>query len=297
MEEDLIRRIERRAGMPGLVEVLADRLSPTDLQSLLLSVYRRRAASLHPARVLDRYANDRFTQPSGADPRALAAWHANAFAILDSLGYAGVELSPVSPLGTVAALTTMDQNRVVSTCRNTEVAADATNSLALECALRRRAGPDAPVRLYASHRLLRAQRYPDPRMRPHFQLLALTTAVRDEGSFRFETRALLDQLDALLRLVSGVRVSLTDLSGGTRLPALQDAVVAPLRARYPHVEIGFDPDRTAGRGYYVDACFHLYRGDLQLADGGFTTWTRQLLGNAKERLLVGGMGVERLLAG
>ena len=51
----------------------------------------------------------------------------------------GVELSPVSPLGTINVLSGVHQNRVVATDRNTEVVADSTNSLALEAALRRRA--------------------------------------------------------------------------------------------------------------------------------------------------------------
>jgi hypothetical protein len=30
-------------------------------------------------------------------------------------------------------------------------------------------------------------------------------------------------------------------------------------------------------------------------DGGFTDWTRRLLGSEKERLQIGGLGTERLL--
>lgn len=32
----------------------------------------------------------------------------------------------------------------------------------------------------------------------------------------------------------------------------------------------------------------------EVGDGGFTPWTRKLLGNAKERLLTSGLGVDRL---
>jgi len=34
----IVERIEREAGAPGLVSLLAERLTPTDLQSLLLEV-------------------------------------------------------------------------------------------------------------------------------------------------------------------------------------------------------------------------------------------------------------------
>jgi len=46
-------------------------------------------------------------------------------------------------------------------------------------------------------------------------------------------------------------------------------------------------------------CFKLHAtnesGDeVELADGGDTSWTRTLLGDEKERLVVSGLGVERL---
>lgn len=35
-------------------------------------------------------------------------------------------------------------------------------------------------------------------------------------------------------------------------------------------------------------------GVPELIDGGFTTWTQQVLSNIKERLLISGLGIERL---
>src|SRR5215470_7102438 len=104
MDERIIGRIERAAGVPGLVGVLADRLSATDLQSLLLAVAARRVANLTPPDVLRRYADDRFAGPAATDPGAQAALDAEVFAVLRDWGFAGVELSPVAPLGTVTAL-------------------------------------------------------------------------------------------------------------------------------------------------------------------------------------------------
>ncbi len=47
------------------------------------------------------------------------------------------------------------------------------------------------------------------------------------------------------------------------------------------------------------ACFHVYATneagtEFELIDGGFTTWTQQVLSNTKERLLISGLGTERL---
>jgi hypothetical protein len=78
---------------------------------------------------------------------------------------------------------------------------------------------------------------------------------------------------------------------------LEDEVLAPLRADYPGIHCAFEPERETGRGYYVGACFHIYAtneagAEFALVDGGFTTWTQQLLNNRKERLLISGLGTE-----
>jgi len=39
MTDKLIERIQREAGVTNLVEILAERLAPGDLQSLMLEVY------------------------------------------------------------------------------------------------------------------------------------------------------------------------------------------------------------------------------------------------------------------
>lgn len=289
----LIERIERAAEKPGLVDALG-KLSPADLRSLLLEVQRRQAARLSPAQVLTEYSRNRFTAPSTVDPAAFAAFDRFAFETLRALGYTPLELSPVAPLGSVSVVSPLSQNLVLTAGRGTEVVADSTNVLALESAARR--SGTARVRLCASHRLLRTQPFPEG-WSQHFRLLALTVAGRDEGSFRFETESLRDQLKAMLTLLKGldgVRVTITDLGG--RRDLLAERVLAPTAKAFPQVEVAFDDERTKGRGYYVDACFEIAAKGVSFADGGFTTWTRQLLGNAKERLLTGGLGVDTLHA-
>jgi len=59
---EIIDRIERELGVPGVAALLAERLEPTDLQSLLLDVYRRIAARRQPAAVLADYAANRFVR-------------------------------------------------------------------------------------------------------------------------------------------------------------------------------------------------------------------------------------------
>jgi hypothetical protein len=309
----LLERILRESQGADLLDLLAERLSPTDLQSLLLEAYRRRAARISPAALLASYERNRLVRPSSVDPAALLAVDRLAFA-LASPPFEPLELSPVCPLGTSAAVATVDQNKAVATIRTAEVVSDSTNVLALECAVRRRDHQRAGrarerVRLCASHRLLRPQPVSGPASFAHFRLFALCTAGRDEGDRRFEHEALVEQLGFYLRLlaelqamgyaIAGIRVGLTDLSDEGRHEALRAAVIAPLAAQFPQVQVEFDPQRSSGRGYYAGLCFAVYAtgrdgAEHFLVDGGFTTWTQQLLSNQKERLLISGIGTERV---
>lgn len=295
--------------MEGLAAILAERLSPTDLQSLMLAVYRARAAQVSPSELLARYEMSRFARPADVDPRSAADFERRALSLLPD-EYEPIELSPLCPIGTSSAVATVDQNKVVTTIRNMEVVADSTNVLALECASRRRrllARPDTRfgrVLLHTSQRQTRAQVFGGPREMAHFRLLGLAAAGRDEGSFRFESEALVAQIGYLLHLSSSCRpawrleVALTDLADRTDL--IEASIVVPLTRQYPGCVIRIDPTRQSGRGYYVDTWFKAFAHDesgevLELADGGCTTWTRQLLSDEKERLVIAGLGVDRLL--
>ncbi|WP_205315493.1 hypothetical protein [Nonomuraea lactucae] len=283
-EGTALGRVLRRAGGPETLDVLAGRLSGADLTTLLLEAMRLRARDLAPADVLRRYRHDRFTAPAEVPFERLRR---TEDAVLSAVPpeFELVTLSPVAPLGAHSALAAVDQNKVVSTIRNSEVAADPTNALALEAAVRRRSsGPEAAVRLAALQRVVRAQRFPSG-FSSHFTLFGLVTAGRDTGGLAFERRHLAEHLSLLSRAVRAcgaepeVRVTLLD-------PAFE-AVASDLDA------VG-DPGRQSGRGYYGGLCFKVYAGDVEVGDGGFVDWTARLLGNRKERLLISALGVDRL---
>lgn len=125
---------------PQARQDLESGLARTDLTTLLMSVARARARQVRPAELLRRWTEDRFVRPSAVDPRRLSVVEARLWQMLPDR-FVGVELSPVAPLGTVSALghAPVDQHRVVSTIRGTEVVSDSTNALAIEAAARRRA--------------------------------------------------------------------------------------------------------------------------------------------------------------
>lgn len=310
-KSQIVERIEKDAGVPGLAAILAARLAPTDLQSLLLAVYRWRSSQRRPADVLSQYESDRFVRPAPVSPRRLLAWEQTAFASLPA-EFEPLALSPVCPLGSSAAVASVDQNWAVATARNTEVVSDPTNVLALECALRRRKLlRDQPrstvsVHLAASHRLLRAQRFESPLARAHFSCFALCSAGRDQGDLRFEIGALrlhvrfyLQALRTFLGPDVPLHLALTDWNAPTRAGLLEAQLLAPLQSEFPAVNCAVDDQRTSGRRYYRDLCFHIYATNrsgqtLELVDGGSVDWIQRLLDNAKERLVTSGIGSERL---
>jgi hypothetical protein len=278
-------------------------LAPTDLQTLLMAVARARAERVTAARVLQRWRQDRFVRPAAADPRRLARLEARLWQLLPDR-FAGVDLSPVAPLGTCSALAPVDQHRVVSTIRGTEVLSDPTNALAVEAALRRAAqGAAGRVDLAACHRVLRAQQLRLGHA-AHFRLFALASSARDRGSATTEAQMLIDHLGFWQQMLSDLlpdtatRVTVTTFGNPVLAERLRDTIGPALTAAPASVPVVDDPTRRQGDGYYTGAALGL-RADIDghtvdLGDGGLTTWTAQLLGDRKERCLVSCIATERL---
>jgi hypothetical protein len=292
-----VRRVWSRLP-PGAQSVLEDGLSPTDLQSLLLDLVRSRAHRSTPASVRRRWQQDRFVQPSPVDPRRLAEVNLHLWRLLPP-EFEGLALSPVTPLGTCAAVDATDQNRVLSTVRSSEVISDQTNVLALEAARQRLAGR-AETHLAASHRVLRHQQYSHRDARPHFELFALLSSARDTGSARTEAELLLKHLrfwgEAVPALVDHeVVVELTVIDDATLGERIQDTVQPQL----PGLHLRDAPKPTTGTGYYRSAAFKIilcsHDGtESELGDGGFTAWTAALAADAKQRCLISCVSTERL---
>ena len=300
MNEDALRRIEHDLG-PDVIDRIAA-LRGSDLTTLMLEIARRRTDGTTPADVLRRYESDRFVCPGPFAPSTIADIEATLFATLPD-GFAQLVLSPVAPLG-AHRIAGVDQSRVVTTVRSNEVAADPTNVLALEAAIRRRAmvRHDARsselVRLAASQRVTRAQVFDGEGVFAHFQIFGLVTAGRDTGDLAFERGAVVEHVrfaaDAI-RLVTGsdVVVELTDLTGD----GMADVAML-VRAAVPDVDVRDRPDREGGRAYYDRICFKAYATSagrpFEIADGGLVDWTQRLVPSRKERAMISGLGVERL---
>jgi len=306
----IIRRIEKEVGVPHLGEILVERIKPSDLQSLLLKVYQERVRrrSLHA--IFSDYISSNFNFPSPCDPALLLEWDRITFYHLPK-GFNAIELSPVSPLGSVSCIAPISQDWVLTTIRNMEVVADPTNILALECALRRqefiRSEPTNAtlVHLACSHRVVRTQRYGSPNARQHFRLFSLCSAGRETGNIKFEIRAMtehirfyLESLRDFLGPDTALRVTTIDLSPDSHNEAILIPPLEKLKNEFGNVDVGLEKTQNEGT-YYRKLRFHVYAStlkgqEMELVEGGDTDWTQKLLNNAKERLIISGIGSERL---
>jgi hypothetical protein len=251
---------------------------------------------------MSRWESDRFVRPAVSDPRALAELEVRLWRLLPA-DVAGVELSPVAPLGTSAVVASVSQNRIVSTARGTEVVSDSTTALAVEAASRRREQPrSGQVDLAACHRLLRAQKF-DAGAFAHFRLFALVSSARDTGTAQTESRLLKTHIrywvDVLLDVIPAARprVEVTCWPEGRAAVQTRDALREWIDDEGLDSLVVEVPGRTHARRYYEGIALRIagQAGDVDLGDGGLTTWTAQLLGDSKERCLVSCMSMERLL--
>jgi hypothetical protein len=308
-EDKIIARIARVLAEGDAVEGLTRSLPATDLQSLMLHVYRERGARRTPAELLEQYERRAMVRPSSVDLRRLLEIERAVFE--QAAAFEAIELAPVAPLGINAVFGQIDQNNCLATVRSAEVLADPTTTQALECARRRRAGDTDTIKLCARSKQLRLQPIKAAGFSPHFNLFSMVTAGRDRGSLAFELESLREQLGLYLAFlrrlgtmdfhITSVDIAVSDTATDEgRLQRARAEVLEPLAAEYPGAALRIDLTREQGRSYYSGLCLRLDAFNregqrINLADGGFTDWTQRLLSNAKERLLVSGLGIELLV--
>ncbi|MDD9937824.1 MAG: hypothetical protein OXT09_29705, partial [Myxococcales bacterium] len=299
-----IARIERGLGAPGLARRLAHDLRRTDLATLLLDVFARRIRTLTPTALLERYRSDAFVEPAPGDPLARLDFERAAFAA--AAAFVPLDLSPLAPLGACSTVAPVSPNLVEHTTRGREVVSDPSNVLALEAAHRRAAAITrdgkraAPVALCTSHRVVRTPPAQGPGLLQHFRIFALLSSGRARAGIDFELDALRAHLQVHLALLRHVgiphaRLTLHDRSG-RHADALAAHVIEPLASDHAlsaHVQA----DRDGAHSYYPGLSFSLDHGETgqNLADGGGVDWTAQLLANRRERCIISGCGVDRLL--
>ncbi|MFC5447777.1 hypothetical protein [Paenibacillus aestuarii] len=294
---------------PDLLDQLERKLSASDLNTLLLELFRNKTQAMTSGELLNSYACNRFVKPAAIHPIALKQLEIEMLQLAEASSYQAVQLAPVAPLGSCSVVGTVDQNKVLSALRGTEVVADATNALALHaCDLIKcgqRPHREDSIRLCTTHRHLRAQQFSGPGMLPHFSLFCMITSGRDTGSYGFEKRTLVEHVrvyQAIFQALFQARMTVKFIRHGgyTDSEGLVQRLREHLQESLPNVGLTEQIEAGAHNDYYKGLQFHLIvelpSGRLTIGDGGFVDWSQQLLGNQKERMMISAIGIDRLMS-
>lgn len=297
--------IAQRTGNSDLISILADQLSGSDLNSLLLEVFARRAQQVSAPELLKQYDKNRFVQPAETDYLRLLEKTLQTLQCLYRHDFKPLQVSPLSQLGTCSVVATVDQDKVVSAVRSCEVLSDATNALALHiCSMKKKqkaAMGDAHLKYSTVQRHVRSQPFSIKGFSPHFTIGCMVSSGTDTGNYAFEKKAIGDHFTALQDVLTTVfntgkvtfRLQQRDGYGEAFIPE----VLEYLHNRFPGIEVSRD-ETPGSNNYYKGLQFKtditVQQRHFEIADGGLVNWTQQLLNNKKERFFISGFGLEIL---
>ena len=284
------------AGLPAATyDEIARGLPASRLWSLLLGVAEVRATERQSAELVEQWDRDRFVQPSPVDQRTQV--EIDGHLLRATAAFESIELSPVAPLGVCAIMGHASQNNVLSALRGTEVVADPTNVMALECARRLRRDGATVVRLATSHRCVRAQPIPKRRgFAASFRIFCLTSAGIERQNHAFVVDAMAEHIKAMLHALDHLeqhgfafperRVTVLTREDtaalGDRVAAmLGDAVVARTILEHPYYNKGLRFQITARSSEGIET---------PLVDGGAFDWVAKLLSNRRAVYVASGLG-------
>jgi len=185
--------VAKKMGYTNLLDDLSKKLSASELNTLLLELFRIRSKKIMPAELLRQFKKNRFVAPSEVDTIQFNEFEGRCLKLAKTKGFAPITLSPLAPFGTCSAIAFVDQNNVVTALRGTEVVSDATNVFAILIA-RASKKNERIIKYAATQRHVRSQALSNPAFTAHFGIFCLATGGPDAGSFSFELDQLFDHI-------------------------------------------------------------------------------------------------------
>jgi len=296
---NISKLIAEKKGYTKLLNELVENFSGSDLNSLLLELFKRRADKIGASQLPGYFEKSRYVTPSTVDAIDFNEFELKCLKLAKNSGFLPITLSPLTILGTCSAMGFVDQNNVMTSLRGTEVVADATNVLALLIADEYKKKKNVSITKYATaHRHVRTQTFSNPGFTPHFSIFCLATGGVDTGNYSFELTQLVDHVSAHLAILSSefkndkflVKIYLKQEN-----ELLQQKIHECLGDIGDAVNVSIERESNPG-GYYqlVQFKFFLLRNgkEINLSDGGFVDWTQKIIPNKKHRLIISGIGTE-----
>ncbi len=199
---EAVKRLERNLGL-DLVGIISEKISGSDLHSILLEISKKRLCHLGPSDL----ASNPASKPCSLDARLINSL--DTIAYNTAAQFEAVELAPLLPLGAVSYLTGLDQGNVLGTIRNFECLSDPTIGLALHSAACRKS-PSIRVNTNRYCTSARVLRFPIPKQEgytAHFKLFSLVSAGRNTAGNSFAISALREHVEFYLNLFNKLKES------------------------------------------------------------------------------------------
>jgi len=296
---NISKLLAERKGYTKLLAELSDYISGSELNSLLLELFRTRSVKVAPSELVKQFEKNRFVHPSAVDTIDFKELELRCLKLAKDRGFVPITLSPLTVFGACSAVGFVDQNNIMTALRGTEVVADATNVLALLIARDFKLQKKRSVIKYAcTHRHVRTQAFSNPAFTAHFSIFCMATGGIDEGNFSFELVQLLEHISAHLSIFSsefGDEKFTLKIYLKQKNEIFRQRLNDHLQKISSAVNLKIEEQNNPG-AYYERVQFKFFLehhgNEVNLSDGGFVDWTQKLIPNKKQRLIVSGIGTE-----
>lgn len=301
----ITERILNQLGDSNLINKLL-LLSKSDLNSLFLEIFKKQTAKISPSNLMASYETNRFLVPSEADPIKFHLLEAELLSLAEKMKIKNVLLSPVAPLGSCSSFGCVDQYNIISGVRGVETLSDPTNMLAILISnMLKNKQLDNKIALHyaTTARVVRAQPFSGEGFYSHFGLFCLVSSGKDKGSYICEKELLAKHLNYYKKLFLDkynyeISVVLRKRNGYVDSDTFFEKISEFIKKELPDTPISFDLAQEENQ-YYKGLNFKIYiqRNDemIEIGDGGFVNWISKVTNNKKERCLISGIGIDRLL--
>ena len=306
MSDDIVNRILTQVGDMELVEKLSA-LPASDFNSLMLKVFQSQAKKITTVEIVKAFQANRFSAPSELDPVAYHVLETEFLSAAQKSDIKTVLLSPSAPFASSSVFGCVDQNNVVSAVRGTETLSDPTNMLSVIIAEQiksKKTDNTTPLHYCTTARVLRAQKFPIRKgVYPHFGLFCIVSSGKDSGSYSCEKNLFIKQLVYYKELLiekynAKLSVVLRKRRGYTDGDGFFNVMIELVKNELPDIPVSFDLDNE-NNNYYKGLNFKLYtekeNNKIEIGDGGFVDWIQKMTNNKKERCLISGIALDRLL--
>lgn len=303
----MLSKILTKKGEENVLQFLSQSLTNSELNTLLLEVFNERVQQFQARDVLHNYTHNRFTQPVQGDILQLAGLELRLLQYIENKGFEIFEAGPLAPFGSCSVLASVNQKKVVSAVRNTEVLADITNVLALEIAKRKqKLSSNTTLHFSAAHRHVRGQQFDFPGFTPHFKVISLASSGRDRGNYRFEMEMIAKHANTYFHLLQkewNIKPEQLTFQGTLMVGNMENweekehayqQMIKKLDIPAKKWEVKQQKNNRYYQSFRFNISLNLSGQIYEIIDGGSVDWTQQLLHSKKERLVISGVGLEFL---